>query len=321
MQIEIDDEASDQTTIRGTVHGAPIGAMEVAVEAICTTPFGASTERFGSALTGDGRFELARPTWPTSRRGELLSVEWQVVALAAGQDTAATTFDVPAERIEIVSPANDVDDQPAHALDGWVLFVGGVLGGVGLVGVVVGIATDRTWMWVLAGFLLFFAGVALSGSIANLRRRTAFGNVRCTVEPADGRLECTVVTDAPHDLDDVRGTATLLIAEMARRSNADRAGSEHEHVIVRRSVDLTPAVHNSWHGSIAVSDDDLPPSWYHRDESIASAVSWVVRLTLSDGRAPDFVKVVPLLALPVDLDDALRPKFVDVPKAAQRAST
>ncbi len=318
MRIEIADEGSSRATVRGRLVEAPPGPIEVTLEVTKTSPFDVNVTRLVVIETTTAAFELPRPTWPTSYVGELMSVDWSLLAVHESGDTARQTLDVSAEEITVESPSNDEIGVPAGPADRRVPVLAGCAAAVGLVGVVVGIASDRTWMWVLAGFLVFFAGVPLVGVRRAARQRSVFGQVRCRVDPLPDRLECSILAGPPAELGDAHAAATLFVAEMVSRSNVEGGPTDHEHVVVEHTIDLAPAEHHQWRGSIPMTTVASAPLSRHRnDDAGTTAVSWVVRFTLSATGAPDVVRILPLLALPASLDQALRPTFVEIPKSAR----
>ncbi len=318
MQIELDADGPAEGSVRGRLVDAPPGKVEVALEVTHTSPSGATVERFSAVDTTDAKFDLQYPTWPTSYRGELLRVEWSLVATPESGDAVSCPIEVVTSEIDVESPTSDDFNELTPPFDWRVPILAGVAMVVGLLGVIIGIATDRTWLWVLAGFVVFFAGVALAGSFVRIRQRNVFGHVRCRVRPSTEALECTVLADPPEELRNARVTATLYVTEMASSSGNERGASDHEHVVVEHTVDLDLAGPGEWCGTIPmVVAAAAPLSHHRRRDAEITAVSWIVKLTLSAQRAPDYHRILPLVALPAELDPALRPHLVEIPKVAR----
>lgn len=315
MQIELDDHGPDRAVVSGRIVGAPEGTIELSLHVRTSTPTGSTVDRVASFESSDGSFSLERPSWPTSYVGQLLSTEWNLVARHQAGPIATHEIDISADAITIEFPAGHDDHQTGSTVDRIVLPVATVAAVVGLVGVIIGIATDRTWMWVIAGFLAFFSGVALAGPVQRARRRRAYGTIECRAEQRDDIVEFAVAADPPAGLGDVTATASLAVVEMTGQSDGERTGGTREHIAAQHTFELAGDGPNRWRGSLPMAAlADAPLSQYRQTEVGTTAVSWVLRVRLTAPKAPPVERLIPLVALPAGLDVEHRPEFVDVPK-------
>jgi hypothetical protein len=305
--------------LRGRVANPPPGAIEVSLVATTTTPFEARSEIVTAIETHDPGFQLAAPWAPTSWRGELLTTEWAVHARTSAGATAATPFEIRANRVTVESCDDDDLGAPPRPFDVRLPAIAGTGLVASLVGVVTAFGTGHAALRYLAGFGVFFAIVALTRAAGLALQWAVLGDVRCRVEPVGDQLRCLVTTRAEGGLPagaDVR--ASLMIAELVSRSGPGRGPTEHEHVVLEHEVSLARAGDGTWGAAIPLTVANRAPlSRAGGDGSTTWSVSWVVRITIDAPRTPRFTRVMPLVAVPTGIDPSLHPRFVEIPRSAR----